>query len=197
MYDAYGTPQPLDPKEHVYYYQEDPPGLVKLADPSLQGGAKRAVPWRRVYGFALNSHLLDRGFLWGSVAVFLIWLLTPVAGLTFPNWNVVSQTPLATYGTWSVGFLGIAALFAAGVVVADDSKGTLLGKLGFMRYPFFVVGFGLLALWVFLTRNSIYSNLVAAVSQPFEIASVALLIIVITVLLVRGQTKGERQNATI
>lgn len=58
-YDANGNEQTVDPEEKVYFYQEDPPGLVKFADADLQETLDKPIPWRRVYGFALNSHLLE------------------------------------------------------------------------------------------------------------------------------------------
>src|SRR5712692_7420668 len=36
LYDSSGTPQQKDPKEHVYFYQEDPHGLINQADPDLR-----------------------------------------------------------------------------------------------------------------------------------------------------------------
>src|SRR5438270_6873207 len=52
-YDAQGNEEPLDPTENVYFYQEDPPGLVRFADADLQEEQDKPIPWRRVYGFAL------------------------------------------------------------------------------------------------------------------------------------------------
>ncbi len=48
--------------------------LIVVDDKDQEPGP---VPWRRVYGFAQNSHLLDRGFLFGSATVALVWLMTP------------------------------------------------------------------------------------------------------------------------
>jgi len=87
MYDSQGNPQPADSKKHVYFYQEDPQGLVEHADPDLQE-PPGPVPWRRVYGFGQNSHLLDRGFLFGSAAIILIWLIGPLD----PNRYVLVQS---------------------------------------------------------------------------------------------------------
>ena len=45
-YDDSGTEQPLDPNENVYFYQEDPEGLIEHADPDLREPGPS--PWRRV-----------------------------------------------------------------------------------------------------------------------------------------------------
>ena len=83
------------------------------------------------------------------------------------------------------------------LIGADDNEGAILGKLGFLRIQFFLVGFVLLGVWVVLTWDSIDSNLVAAVSHPFEIAAAGPLVLLMTLLLVRGQTKDGKQDAII
>jgi hypothetical protein len=42
--DANGTDQPLDPKEHVHFYQEDLKGLLENTDPDLREVGDRPVP---------------------------------------------------------------------------------------------------------------------------------------------------------
>jgi len=60
MYDQTMSQRKPDPSVKVYFYQEDVLGYVNAADPDLREG-DQPVPWRRVYGFAQNGHLLDRG----------------------------------------------------------------------------------------------------------------------------------------
>lgn len=79
LYDEKMQQQPPHEKHRVYFYQQDPIGYVNATDPDLRELGDRPVPWRRVYGFAQNSHLLDRGFLFGSSVVILIWLLNPLS----------------------------------------------------------------------------------------------------------------------
>ena len=62
LYDASGNKEPLDPKEKIYFYQEDSRGLVDKADSDLREYGCDPVPWRRVYGFAQNSQILDHAF---------------------------------------------------------------------------------------------------------------------------------------
>jgi hypothetical protein len=196
-YDAEGNERPLDPAEHVYFYQEDPPGLVKFADTDLQEEQDKPIPWRRVYGFALNSHLLDRGFLFGSVAVLLVWLFVPTPSLTFPNLSVLLQTPPDTYGTWSLGLVAVATLFLAGEIDRRDVARPVLGKLTTLKIPIFVIGIVLLGGWVFLYRVSIGSNISIAVAQPIQIVAIVILIPVIAVLLIWQQTRRGKEPTII
>ncbi len=196
-YDANGLEQPLDPREHVYFYQEDPPGLVKFADPDLRETAKDPVPWRRVYGFALNSHLLDRGFLFGSIAVILVWILVPSSSMTLPNLNILLQAPSSVYEVWIVGLLAIGTLFFAGEVDRRDKIRPTLGKIKMLRVPIFFLGLVLLGLWVILYRDSISSNVFTAISQPLQIVAMIVLVPIIALLLIQRQTKAGKQPAIV
>jgi len=75
--DANGKEQPIDPRERIYFYQEDPNGLLENADPDLRIPGKKPVPWRRIYGPALNGQILDHGILFGSLMLVLLWLIWP------------------------------------------------------------------------------------------------------------------------
>ncbi len=83
LLDANGNMEQLDPKEKVYFYQEDSRGLVGKADPDLREYGCDPVPWRRVYGFAQNSQILDRAFLYTSIVIILIWNFAPGKSLIF------------------------------------------------------------------------------------------------------------------
>ena len=74
------------------------------------------MPWRRVYGFAQNGHLLDRGFLVGSLAVIAIWLAYPF-GFTYAHQfsELIESNPV-----WAVGYAAVAVLFAAGETQRRD-----------------------------------------------------------------------------
>lgn len=193
----HGEDRPLDPNEHVYFYQEDPPELVKLADPDLQEPPNRPVPWRRVYGFALNSHLLDRGFLVGSIATILVWTLVPSPTMTLSNLNVLRQTPQNVVGVWLVGLLGIGILFVAGEADRQVKTHPIFGRLKPIKWPILVGGLASLGAWIYLYLDSIRSNLYAAVSQPLQILAMTALIPFIAFLLVRKQSKGGREPAIV
>jgi len=196
-YDANGDEQAIDPKEKVYFYQEDPPGLVKYADADLQETLDKPIPWRRVYGFALNGQLLDRGFLFGSIAVLLVWVLVPDSSGTLVNLSVLRGTQIHTYELWVLGLVAVGTLFFAGELDRRDRVRPTLERFKVAKIPLFALGLALFSGWICLEENSFVSNALVAVSQPLQIAAVAVLIPVISFILVREQTKKGRQPATI
>ena len=196
-YDANGIEQSLDPREHVYLYQEDPPGFVKLADTDLQEPVDRPVPWRRVYGFALNGHLLDRGFLFGSIAAIIVWLFVPSLDMAFTNLSTMLQAPASVYGNWLFGLLAIGSLFFAGEIERSDKPHPVLAPLKKVKIPLFVIGLTLFSVWNALNYNSIAENVLRNISQPFQILAMVILTPIIAVILVRLQTKGGKEPAII
>jgi len=195
-YDSNGVEQPLSQTEHVYFSQEDPPGLVKFADPDLQEPSTEPVPWRRVYGFALNSHLLDRGFLFGSIALILVWIFIPTTTLSFPNLSILISTPASTYEIWLVGLTAVGTLFLAGEVDRDTVH-PVLGRLKRGKFLILLTGFAVLGAWISLYRDSIGSNFSTALSQPFQIIAMIALTPITAFLLIRRQTKNGKQPAII
>ncbi|MHB8567882.1 MAG: metal-dependent hydrolase [Nitrososphaerales archaeon] len=196
-YDSDGNPQPLDKSEHVYFYQEDPAGLIKFADSDLQEITDRPVPWRRVYGFALNSHLLDHGFLFGSMAVILVWLFVPSSGMSLSNLDSLIQAPLKTYEVWLLGMIAVGTLFLAGEIDRRDRVRPILGKLKVAKIPVFTTGLILLSTWIFIYRDTIRANISTAISEPLQIFAVVLAIPLIAVLLFRKQSKEGKEPAII
>jgi len=198
VYNTDGKPQPLDKNEKVYFYQEDPPGLIKYADSDLQENFDRPIPWRRVYGFALNSHLLDHGFLFGSIVVLVVWLLVPLTNFTFPNLNTLVQTPMSVYETWLFGFVAIGTLFFAGEIDRRDKQRPIFEKIKPVKIPIFLGGLILLAGWIYILRGSIGSNASSIVGPAlFQILAMVLAIPLVALLLIRKQTSGGKKPATI
>ena len=190
--DANGNVQPLDPNERVYFYQEDSLGLVEYADVDLQEPLDKPVPWRRVYGFALNSNLLDRGFLFGSAAVFLVWLFVPSSNWTLSSLELLANTAPSVYETWLVGFVGIGTIFFAGEIERRDLAHARLGMLKPVKYPIFLVGIAIVVVWIALYRTSIVSDVGSAVAQPLQVATAMILIPLIAVLLIKSKTRGGK-----
>jgi hypothetical protein len=75
LYDENGHLQHENFDELVCFYQEDPHALVEHADNDLWD--EGPSPWRRVYGPAQNSSLLNRGFLYCSIAIIVLWVFMP------------------------------------------------------------------------------------------------------------------------
>jgi hypothetical protein len=151
-YNDRGTEQPLDPNERVYFYQEDPEGLIEHADPDLREPGPS--PWRRVYGPGLNSGLLDRGFLWGSLAVIMVWLLDG------SHLALVSGNPIAFYVPYIVGYASVSIIYIAGELDRRDRDKPLpIPELRFLKIPLFILGVVLFGTWFVLYRNEIKANL--------------------------------------
>ena len=195
-YNASGDPQPLDPREHVYFYQEDPLGLINFAEPDLRETGPDPVPWMRVYGFALNGSLLDRGFLFGSILLILVWLFVPLSNGTLPGLEAMLDLPPGAYEIWGLGLAAMATLFLAGEL-DRHGKTPKLGRLTFLKFPVLGVGLILLGVWVLLNGTTFESNLASVLGRPLAIDVAALLLAVLGVALVLWKTKGRTDIAII
>lgn len=188
-----GVEQPLDAKERIYFYQEDPPGLAKKADPDLQGHYDdcRPIPWRRVYGFAQNGQILDRSFLVGSIAVILIWLFAP--DNTF-HLGILSGIPSANYAVIGVGFVAIVTLFIAGEL-DRRGHGQRLGKFNRVKYPIFGLGIMLLVIWGMLMAKDIENNAMTIIlSNPVSLVMVMIIVPIAVFGVVKWKTMRGRQG---
>jgi hypothetical protein len=170
---------------------------VKFADRDLQETLDKPVPWRRVYGMALNSNLLDRGFLFGSIAVLLVWLFVPDSNGALANLAVIRSAPDRVYEVWLLGMVAVGMLFLAGEMDRRDRVIPILNQLKVGKVPIFILGLILFGAWVYVYRSSFASNISSAVSQPLQIVVIVILIPVIAFALVQMQTKGGKQPATI
>jgi hypothetical protein len=188
-YDGEGNPQPKDPNEHVYFYQEDPPGLVAKADPDLREDQCRPIPWRRVYGFAQNSQLLDRGFLFGSIAVILIWMLPG----NLLHLGILVPAITLNYPVIVTGFVAIVVLFGAGEMDRRD-KTPRFGRLNFIKYPIFVLGLGLFVYWGILFGNQINKNLIHIFSNPVAILMGVIIVPLVIVAMIKWKLRNGKSS---
>lgn len=188
MYDEKMNKQPTAGQNRVFFYQQDPVGYVQAADPDLREPGDRPVPWRRVYGFAQNSHLLDRGFLFGSSIVILIWLVLPLSlvhVVTFYNF-LESSEPV-----WHIGYLSIILLFAAGETQRRD-KLPKLPWLKPLQVPIFILGLILLVVWFLLYLPQIAANILNLFEDPLPLI-VGLIAVPLTgFIVIRFYTRGGR-----
>ena len=187
MYDQTMNQGKPDPNVKVYFYQEDVLGYANAADPDLREGSQ-PVPWRRVYGFAQNGHLLDRGFLVGSLAVIAIWLAYPF-GLAHAHQfsELIESNPI-----WIIGYAAVGFLFAAGETQRRD-KLPKLPQLKPFQVPLFVLGIVLLVVWGVMFRSEILSNLENILADPIPILAGVVVIPVISLILVKYYTRGGRK----
>jgi hypothetical protein len=200
-YDANGNPQTTSPKEHVYFYQEDPPEPVKLADPDLQEPANQPVPWRRVYGFAQNSHLLDRGFLLGSVGIAVLWFVDPV------NSGSVSHFMGLGSQLWGIalGYFAVALLFTSGETQSSTERArektgqpgkpdpaSRLRALKPVQLPLLVLGLVLFLTPAVLYWSDFVHNLTGVFSDPLLLAADAALVLLVAIAVIKWQTRGGK-----
>ncbi len=201
IHDANGKDQAPAANEHVYFYQEDPPELVKLADPDLQEPSKDPVPWRRVYGFAQNSHLLDRGFFFGSIAIAILWFIDPT------NSASVSQFVGLGPQLWGIvaGYLGVLLLFASGETQSSGERSrakagqqgkpdpaSRLRMLKPIQVPLLGIGIALLASSVLLSWTGLVDNISLTLSNPPLLVAGAAAVLIVAVAVIKWQTRGGR-----
>jgi LexA-binding, inner membrane-associated putative hydrolase len=186
--DPAGNPTPRDPKEQVYFYQEDPKGLINGADPDLREVGPDPVPWRRVYGFAQNKHILDRGFLFGSAAVLIVWLLRPLG----PS-NLISLVAGLQSDWLFVGYIAVGVLYAAGETDRRDLPAKL-PQLKPLAWPLLGGGVALLVLWMELFFAQILRNLGSIFSDPALLVSSAAAVVIAVLLTLAGQVWRDRKK---
>jgi hypothetical protein len=114
VYDANGKRLPLDPKQKIYFQQNEVYGLTTKTTQDIK--PSEPLPWRRTYGPALSGRLLDQGVLVGSVALTLLLLLFSVLGihhfvdLNFHSLSLSFTLPLL------LGALGGLVIFVGGEI---------------------------------------------------------------------------------
>jgi hypothetical protein len=80
VYDNDGNRLELDPKQKVYFLQNEIHILTRKTTKDLKPSGP-LLPWRRTYGPALSGRLLDLGIFVGSVCLTLMLVLFSAAGL--------------------------------------------------------------------------------------------------------------------
>lgn len=189
LFDGNGKQEKLDPKEKIYFYQEDSQGLVKKADPDLREYGCNPVPWRRVYGFAQNSQILDRGFLYGSIVVILIWRFAPGNISHLQSWSTI---PTGQYLAVLVAYASVLTLFVAEELDRHDkSPSQKIKRLNFVKYMIFVFGLILFGIWIILFRNEIITNIHNIFSNPMALSIELITVPVVVILMIIQKTKGK------
>ena len=176
--------------EHVYYYQEDDKGLVNDADPDLREEGSRPVPWRRIYGFALNSRILDHWFLFGSITLIALWLF-----YAWPSNFVAFHSYLTGSLVWMIGYGAFAILYVSGELDRHDEEPSH-PRLIPIKYPLVVIGLATLCYWIYLNGSEILVNLqvIYAHLSAYFVGCVAVLAAGILVLYLEKHTQ---KNAII
>ena len=196
LYNYNMEPQPLNPKERVYFYQEDPQAVIEYAEPNLP---EPESPWRRVYGPALNSNLLDRGFLFGPIGLVTIWILNQY----FSNGSLLLEN-LSKCAPLLAAYFSIIALFIGGELDRRDQEAPFgktqldpLKKVTFLKWPLVVLGGFLAVLWLALYREEILTNfeLISSNWIPILVSGVILTVTCITI--VKWHTRKSETPAVV
>jgi hypothetical protein len=198
--DAEGNKQPGIESGKIYFYQEDPNGIVEYADPDLQEPDNQPTPWRRVYGPALNSCLLDRGFLLGSIALILVWLVAP----DFAHINVFNK-PWSFYYPFIAGFAFFGLVYLSGELDRRDRKEplkaipkTMIRHKDIFKKPIFAVGFVFLGIWLVLYRLEIWSNLEALSVNWVSLALGVVAIAIVSMITLKwGIAAGRKKSEPV
>ena len=80
VYDDDGNRLQLDPKQKIYFLQNEIHILTKKTTKDLKPSGP-LLPWRRTYGPALSGRVLDQGIFVGSAALGLMLLLFSALGI--------------------------------------------------------------------------------------------------------------------
>ena len=152
------------PNETVYFYQEDPQGLTEASDPDLREVGDKPVPWRRVYGFAQNSQILDRGFLFGSTAIILVWLFIP----DFTGFAVLGAYLSLNWLLWLLGYGSILTLYAAGEMDRRD-KTPRLARMEILKKPALLIGIIAFVAWLLDASPIITANVSEIFARPIPL----------------------------
>jgi hypothetical protein len=196
LYNYNMEPQPLDPKEKVYFYQEDAMAVIEYAEPDLP---EPQSPWRRVYGPALNSNLLDRGFLLGSIGIITVWMLTQY----FINGTLLLDN-LSKCVLLIAAYLSIIALFIGGELDRRDQEAPFgkasldpLRKVSFLKIPLVILGAVLAILWLILYRNEILANLEPLSSNWVPILMSGVVLAITSIAIVKWHTRKNQTPAIV
>lgn len=161
QFDAEGKEEPNIESGKIYFYQEDLKGIIEYADADLQEPDDKPAPWRRVYGFALNSCLLDRGFLVGSLLLVIIWLVTPDLSHV-----AIFNKPGSFYYPFIAAFAFFGLIYLAGELDRRDRKvplriipKTMIRRKNIFKKPIFVAALIFFGVWLALFRMEIITNL--------------------------------------
>jgi hypothetical protein len=195
-YDADGNPQQNIEPGKIYFYQEDVKGIIEKADPDLRIKGDDPTPWRRTYGFALNSCLLDRGFLIGSIALAIIWLA--ISSVTQP---FIFNKPATFYYPFVAAFAFFGLIYFAGELDRRDRKAplkiipkTMIRHNNIYKKPLFIAGIASGGVWIFLYRLEIWNNLKAIFNSWQLITMGAAAIAVLSLILVMVEQNAKKKK---
>jgi LPXTG-motif cell wall-anchored protein len=169
----------LDPKERIYFLQEDPENVA----------SGPAIPWRRVYGPAQNSNIVDRLFLVSSLIVAGVWFGLK-ASVDLPSLvSAVTET-----GSNWVLFLALAVVLLAGLFFRNRRQ---IKFTRFARVGIVILGLGLALLWGFLVQTDLSANIKVIGSSWMPILLSGFLIVLSSYLVVEWHARKYKPAAVV
>jgi hypothetical protein len=186
VYDANGNRLELDPKQKIYFQQNEVFGLTRKTTQDIKPGEQ--LPWRRTYGPALSGKLLDEGILVGSIALTLLLLLTSALGVR--QFIDLSIHPLGLSFTLPlvVGAVGGLMVFVGGEV--DRKKQANHEKLDGTYKAIFFLAVGIMTLGVILGAVMNVQAALSALSDIPYIASATGILVVVSFAILKVRSSG-------
>ena len=170
---------PLDPKERIYFLQEDPENV----------DSGPAIPWRRVYGPAQNSNIVDRMFLVSSLIVSGVWFgLKASADLPSLASEVTKTGP-----NWFL-FLALTVALLAGVFFRNRNRSKFTG---FIRAVIVILGLALAVFWGFFVQTEIGANIQSISSSWMPILLSGFLIVLSSYAVVEWHARKYKPAAVV
>jgi hypothetical protein len=115
VYDNEGNRLELDPKQKVYFLQNEIRILTRKTTKDLKPSGP-LLPWRRTYGPALSGRLLDQGIFVGSLALTLMLVLFSALGFYRFIDLTIRPIDLPFYLPVVIGAFGIILNFIGGEI---------------------------------------------------------------------------------
>jgi len=190
LYDENGHPQHENFDELVCFYQEDPHALVEHADNDLWD--EGPSPWRRVYGPAQNSSLLNRGFLYCSIAIIVLWVFMP----NVSNLDYLLSITLTRY------FILFFWIYFCGDSFPSRRTGpkrptAQSAQIQLREIPNFALGLILFSVWLFAYRAEILANLETIYSNLIPVLLGVGIVILVILAVIKWQTRTGKTPALV
>jgi hypothetical protein len=115
VYDNNGNRLELDPKQKIYFLQNEIQILTNKTTKDLKPSGP-LLPWRRTYGPALSGRLLDLGIFVGSVGLTFLLVLFSLLGIHEFIDLTIRPIDLAFYLPLLLGAVGIIVNFIGGEI---------------------------------------------------------------------------------
>jgi hypothetical protein len=187
VYDNDGNRLELDPKEKIYFLQNEMQILTKKTTKDLKPSGP-PLPWRRTYGPALSGRLLDLGILVGSLGLTLLLLVFSVLGFYRFIDITIRPIDLNFYLPLLIGTAGIMVNFVGGEIdrqkLAKNFKPYSLYK--FLFYLSIGVMIFAVALGAIMNKQIVISTLSRI---PYIAAGIVLVFFVSFILLKTNSSK--------